>query len=69
MDDTVTMTTMATTVSLDEETKEMLKRFGRKGETYDQIIRRLIETAGWAKLDERWNEILETDEFIALDEL
>ncbi len=65
----MTMTPMATTVSLDEETKEMLKRLGRKGETYDQIIRRLIEAAGWAELDDRWNEILETDEFIALDEL
>lgn len=63
------METMATTISLDEETKEMLRRLGDKGETYDEIIRRLIEEAGWANLDDRWNEILESDEFIPLDEL
>lgn len=69
MDVTTTMGTMATTVSLDEETKEMLKRLGRKGETYDEIIRRLIEEAGWANLDRRWNEVLESDEFIPLEDL
>lgn len=66
---TSTMESMATTVALDEETKEMLQRLGHKGETYDDIIRRLIEDAGWANLDERWNEILDSDEFIGLDEL
>lgn len=63
------MDSMTTTVSLDEETKEMLRRLGRKGESYDEIIRRLIEEAGWANLDDRWNEVLESDEFISLDEL
>lgn len=63
------MDAMTTTVSVDEETKEMLRKLGQKGETYDEIIRRLIEEAGWANLDERWNEILDSDEFIALDEL
>ncbi len=69
MANTSAMEPMATTVSLDEETKEMLQHLGRKGETYDEIIRRLIEEAGWANLDDRWNEILESDEFISLDEL
>lgn len=64
-----TMESMAPTISLDEETKEMLQRLGQKGETYDDIIRRLIEDAAWANLDDRWNEILQSDEFIALDEL
>lgn len=63
------MDSMTTTVSLDEETKEMLRRLGHKGESYDEIIRRLIEEAGWANLDDRWNEILDSDEFISLDEL
>lgn len=69
MANTSAMEPMATTISLDEETKEMLQHLGRKGETYDEIIRRLIEEAGWANLDDRWNEILESDEFISLDEL
>lgn len=63
------MEPMVTTVSLDEETKDMVQRMGRKGETYDDIVRRLIKDAGWAHLDERWNEILDTDAFILLDEL
>jgi len=32
-----------TTIRLKKETREMLKEVGRKGETYDEIIRRLVE--------------------------
>lgn len=60
---------MATTISLDEKTKEMLRAMGEKGESYDAIIRRLITEAGWKRLDARWNRILEEDEFIPLEEL
>ena len=42
---------------------------GEKGETYDQIIRRLVRDAGWKKVDARWNRILEEDEFIPLEDL
>ncbi len=58
-----------TTIALSGETKEALRQFAEKGESYDRVIRRLIGDAGWKKLDERWNRILETDEFISLDEL
>ena len=34
-----------TTIQVSKETREMLKELGRKGETYDDIIRRLIELA------------------------
>lgn len=34
-----------TTIQISKETKELLRRIGRKGETYDQIIRRLIKQA------------------------
>ncbi|MDK2371895.1 MAG: hypothetical protein QI197_00695 [Candidatus Korarchaeota archaeon] len=34
-----------TTIQISKETREMLKSLGRKGETYDEIIRRLIELA------------------------
>ena len=47
----------------------MLRHFGEKGESYDNIIRRLIEDIGWKELDERWNKILKEDEFISQDEL
>lgn len=42
---------------------------GEKGESYDAIIRRLLHEANWKVLDERWNKILDTDEFIPLDAL
>jgi hypothetical protein len=60
---------MATTIAVDLTTKEMLSKLGKKGESYDTIIRRLIKIAGISHLDQRWNAILESDEFIPLDEL
>jgi len=32
-----------TTIQIAEETRDMLKRRGKKGETYDDIIRKLLE--------------------------
>lgn len=60
---------MATTIAVSDDTKEILRQIGEKGESYNQIILRLIKTAAIKKMDERWNKILETDEFISLDEL
>ena len=58
-----------TTVAVSYETKEMLRHLGEKGESYNEIINKLIKEASWKKLDARWNKILEEDEFIPLDEL
>ena len=60
---------MATTIAVSDQTKEELRLMGEKGESYDQIIQRIIKVAVIKKLDERWNKILENDEFISLDEL
>ena len=65
----VTMATSTTTISLRKETKEMLRRLGSKDQTYDEVIRDLIERASIKELDSRWNRILEDEEFIPLDEL
>jgi hypothetical protein len=59
----------ATTISVSVEIKEMLRQLGEKGESYDAIIRKLIRRAGWKSLDDRWNAILEHDEFIPLESL
>ncbi len=32
-----------TTISLDTETRDRLKSLGRKGETYDELLNRLID--------------------------
>ncbi len=66
---TTTMATTTTTISLRTETKEMLRRLGSKDQTYDEVIRDLIERASIKELDARWNRILEDEEFIPLDEL
>ena len=60
---------MATTIAVAQETRELLRRLGEKGESYDRIINRLITDAGWSELDNRWNAILAEDEFIPLEEL
>ena len=58
-----------TTISLRAETREMLRKLGSKGQTYDEVIRDLIEKASIREFDTRWNRILEEEEFIPLDEL
>ena len=35
----------ATTIQLSRETRDQLKELGKKGETYDEIIRRLLKLA------------------------
>mgnify|MGYP000448040562 CR=1 FL=1 len=42
-----------TTIQISKETREMLKELGKKGETYDDIIRRLIELARRAERQAR----------------
>ena len=58
-----------TTISITQETKKALLELGTKGETYDSIIRKLIKRFAWKKLDDEWNKILTSDDFIPLDEL
>ena len=60
---------MATTIAVSDEIKEELRLLGEKGESYNQIIKRLIKMAAIKKMDDRWNKILKNDEFIPLDEL
>jgi hypothetical protein len=59
----------STTIRLTSETKELLREFGKRGETYDEIIRRLIQLAYLKDLDERSRQILREEKFIPLDDL
>jgi len=36
---------MKTTIAIEQELKEKIMEFGSKGETYSQILRRLLESA------------------------
>ncbi len=51
------------------ETRDVLRQMGFKGETYDQIIRNLVEKAKRQMLYERQKKILETEEFVPLDKV
>ena len=61
--------TETTTIPLAKETRDLLKKHGRKGETYDELIRRLIETAEQVEFAERQRHILAEEDFIPLDEV
>jgi predicted CopG family antitoxin len=57
-----------TTIPVTTEVRERLKKIASKGETYDAVLRRLIEVAEARMLYERERRILETEEFVPLDE-
>jgi len=58
-----------TTIAIKRETKKALQELGIKGETYDSIIRKLLQRFAWKKMDDKWNKILVKGEFISLDDL
>ncbi|MHA2602499.1 MAG: DUF7557 family protein [Candidatus Thorarchaeota archaeon SMTZ1-83] len=58
-----------TTIPLTKETRDLLKRYGRKGETYDELIRRLLNVAEKTEFARRQKRILEEEEFVPLDQV
>ena len=59
----------ATTIQISKETREELRTFGKKGETYDEVIHKLMEAAKRLAFFEEIDRILETEEFVPLDEV
>ena len=58
-----------TTIQIQKETREELREFGKKGETYEEVIRKLMEIAKRVEFFEDIDHILETEEFVSLDEI
>jgi predicted CopG family antitoxin len=58
-----------TTIPLSKETRDLLKKFGQKGETYDELIRRLLENAEQMEFAKRQRRILSEEEFVPLEEV
>lgn len=56
-----------TTIPVSKQVRDQLKRLASKGETYDALLRRLVEDAETRLLYEREKRILETEEFVPLD--
>ena len=59
-----------TTIPVYKDTREKLKAYGFKGETYDKILQRLMERVEYTSFMERQYEILShKDKFKPLDEI
>ena len=58
-----------TTIQISKETREELRQLGKKGETYDELIQRLMEIAKRIEFFDDIDRILETEEFVPLDEI
>ena len=50
-----------TTVQLTDETRDLLKAVGRKGDTYDSIIRKLLKSAQYVEFMQSQYQILEDE--------
>ena len=65
---------MATTIQIKQETREKLKRFGHKGESYDNIIERLMDYCEELNIEDliekRWKKLQkEKKQYIPLDKI
>ena len=65
---------MITTIQIKPETREKLKWFGHKGESYDNIIERLMNYCDELNIqdliDERWERLQkEKNQYLSLDEI
>lgn len=59
----------ATTIQVSKETRDELRGFGIKGETYDIVIQKLMKVARKAAFYREIDRILETEEFVPLDKI
>jgi len=61
---------MTTTIPLEKETRERLRSLGRKGETYDQVLRRLISIAEYEEfMTTQYERLKDKSAFVSLDEI
>jgi hypothetical protein len=59
-----------TTIPITKKVRDMLKSYGLKGETYDNILRRMMKQVDHEEFMERQYKLLqEKDKFVSLDEI
>jgi hypothetical protein len=58
-----------TTIQIDKRTREALRDFGKKGETYDEVITKLMKLARQVRFYEDIDRIIESEEFVDIDEI
>ena len=55
-----------TTIPVSKEVRDLLKKAGRKDETYDDILRNLLKSGEIKKFYDEMEKILKTEEFVPL---
>ena len=58
-----------TTIPLKKKTRDQLKKFGHKGETYDTVIKKLMVIAEQREFYSNQKSILDEEEFFAIDKI
>ena len=59
-----------TTIQVEREVKDVLKKMGRKGDTYNEIIKRLIKRSEYIEFMEEQYRILNGEkEWTSIDEI
>jgi predicted CopG family antitoxin len=58
-----------TTIQIKKITREKLKKIGRKGQSYDDIIENLLEIGKKVMFFDELNKIVDNEEFVPLDKL
>lgn len=61
---------MTRTIPLEQETRERLRSLGRKGETYDQVVKRSISIAEYEEfMTRQYERLKDKNAFVSLDEI
>lgn len=64
------MMSTLTTIPLRRETRDRLRQLGRKGETYDDVVIRILEQAELAAhLETHYLRLRDKSKFVPLDEI
>ncbi len=60
----------ATTIPLTKDIRDRLKKYGLKGETYNDILKRLMDEVDYESFMERqYKKFEEKEKFVSLDEI
>ena len=59
----------ATTIQIEKGTRNLLKIYGHKGETYNELIKRLLRPVKKDAFFQELDDIVENEEFVPVDEI
>lgn len=60
----------ATTIPVTKDVRDRLKQYGKKGETYSDILKRLMDEVDYETFMERqYKKLEEKKKFVSLDEI